>query len=165
MQYRIAVATLSQEMKVRVYTPSDGDLPAYQVDDAFFNDNQKRRVAIRESLPGELENGHELAERCGLTTLYSQRPPLWMLVLSSGTGTYRVLPIYRGTHFFPVECAYKGTFAKCNSDAACFALFDECDMRGGMDGEAWTTWQREWTAAFTQIATAQQLAATTGQVN
>lgn len=158
MQFRVAVATLSQDMKVRIYTPSDGDLLAYKVDDAFFNDNPKRRVVIRESLPGELENGHELAERCGLSMLYAQRPSLWMMVLSSGNGTYRVFPIYRGQHFFPVECVYQGTFAKCSNDAACLALFDECDMKGGLDVDAWIAWQSKWTEAFQQFAVAQQAA-------
>jgi hypothetical protein len=157
-QFRVAVATLSQDTKVRVYTPSDGELPAHKVDDRFFNDNPKRRVAIRQSLPGELENGHELAERCGLGTLYAQRPPLWMMVLSSGNGKYRVFPAYRGQHFFPVVQAYQGTFAKCSNDAACLELFDECDLRGGMDAEAWIAWQSRWTEAFKQYAVAQQVA-------
>jgi hypothetical protein len=152
-------------MKVRIYTPSDGDLPAYKITDAFFNDNPKRRVAIRESLPGELENGHDLADHCGLSTLYAQRPPLWMMVYSSGTGTYRVFPVYRGQHFFPVVQAYQGTFAKVSSDAAAWVLFDEMDSHGGMDAEAWTAWQSKWIAAYKQFAVAQQTVLSTGRVN
>jgi hypothetical protein len=143
-------------MKARVYTPSDGELLAYQVDDAFFSDNPKRRIAIRASLADELENGHELAERYGLSMLYAQRPPLWTMVLSSGTGIYRVFPIYRGQHFFPVVCAYQGTFAKCSSDAACLSLFDECDMCGGLDTDAWIAWQNKWNEAFMPFAAIQQ---------
>jgi hypothetical protein len=165
MQYRVAVATLSQDMKARVYTPSDGELLAYKVDDAFFNSNPTRRVAIRETTPGELENGHDLAAACGLSLLYAQRPPLWMMVLSSGTGTYRVFPVYRGQHFFPVVCAYQGTFAKCSSDAACLALFDECDMRGGFDVDEWTAWQGKWIEAYKQFAVAQQIALQSRRVN
>jgi len=152
-------------MKVRVYSPSDGEMLAYTVDDAFFTAHPRRRVAIRESLPGELENGHDLAEACGLSKLYSQRPPLWMMVHSSGNGTYRVFPVYRGQHFFPVVCAYQGTFAKVSSDAAAWVLFDEMDLRGGCDMEAWTAWQGKWIEAYKQIAIAQQAALQSGRVN
>ena len=153
---RFVVGTLSQSFHVRVYSPSDGNELAYKVDDAFFADNPKRRVSIRESLPGELENGFELAEHCGLSTLYAQRPALWLLVLSSGNGTYRVLPAFRGPHYFPVVCAYQGTFAQCCNDAACFALFDEFNMRGGLDSEAWAKWEAEWKAAAYKAVANQQ---------
>jgi hypothetical protein len=153
---RFAVATLSQQMRCRVYSPSDGNELAYKVDDAFFSANQTRRFAIRESLAGELENGHDFAHAQGLATLYAQRPPLWMLVISSGNGTYRVFPIYRGAHFFPVVCQYRGTFAQCSNDAACLALFDECDLRGGCDGGAWGHWERIWKDALAHAAVIQQ---------
>lgn len=156
MFVRFVVTTLSQQMKARVYTPSDGELPAYRVTDAFFNDNPKRRIAIRESLPGELENGHETASGLGLGTLYAQRPPLWMLVLSSGNGVYRVFPVYRGSNYFPVVCACQGTFAKCCNDDACLVLFDEFDTRGGLDAEEYTAWQNKWTEAYQHSAGMQQ---------
>lgn len=156
MFIRFAVATLSQQMKCRVYTPSDGNQLAFKVDDAFFVDNPTRRIAIRESLPDELENGQPFAEAQGLASLYAERPPLWMLVISSNNGTYRVFPIYRGAHFFPIVGQHRGTFAQCSNDAACLALFDECDLRGGCDGEAWGEWERIWKDALAHAAGMQQ---------
>ena len=156
MYTRFVVATISQQMRARVYTPSDGDALAYKVDDAFFRENPTRRVSIRESLPGELENGHDFANTTGLGGIYSRRPQLWMIVFSSGNGTYRAFPIWRGQQFFPVIVAYQGVFANVCNDAACLALFDECDMRGGVDAEAMAKWQREWDVAFAKVAANQQ---------
>ena len=135
------VATLSQQKQMRLYRPSDGEKLAHKVDDAFFAANPDRRFAIRESLSGEFDSGHKLPHAQRFAMAYDSRPALWVLVLSSNNGTYRVLPVYRGQHFFPVVCDYLGVFAQSFNDAACLALLDEFDMRGGVDAESWKAWQ------------------------
>jgi hypothetical protein len=147
--------TLSQQEQMRLYRPSDGDELAHKVDDAFFAANPERRFAIRESLSGEFDSGHKLPQAQRFAMAYDSRPALWVLVLSSNNGTYRVLPVYRGPHFFPVICDYHGVFAQCFNDAACLALLDEIHMLGGADAESWKAWQRTCCAAFTQVSDAQ----------
>ena len=145
---RWAADTIIRSGHMRMFTPSSainaGEF--YQHDTEFFRENPQRSMFVREAGANEFENGFEWALELKLMQVYLELPKLWVLVFGDES-LYFTVPVYRGSHFFPVKTFRSLMIADIFSDRAVRIVLAEMDSRGGIDSEAFDRWRKKFEQA------------------
>ena len=102
---------------------------------------------IREAGANEFENGFDAALQLRLMQVYSELPKLWVLVFGDET-LYFTMPVYRGSHFFPVKSCRGLMIVDVSNDRGTRILLAEMDSRGGIDSDAFDKWRKKFHEAL-----------------